>query len=163
MDMTETLTYGADPTTVFAMLCDQQWREQVCTALHALDTSVTIEKSGHRVTVTTRRTLAAQVPDAVRTFTGDRITLTQVEQWSAPHSDGSRTADLQVTVAGQPAGMKGDITLSATGSGSTEVVRGDVKVNVPFVGKKIEPQIVEVFRAAIVKEGELGRAHLATG
>lgn len=163
MELNETLTYDADPAAVFAMLCDQRWREQVCEAIHAVDYAVTIEEAGDRVTVTTRRTMPAMVPDAIRKITGDTITITQVERWGAPASDGSRTADLEVTVVGQPAGMRGDVRLAPAGAGTTQVVRGDVKVNVPFVGKKIEPQLVKAFGAAIRKEGQVGRAHLGAG
>lgn len=161
MEMNETLTYDAEPAAVFAMLCDQKWREQVCEAIRALDYAVTIEESGDRTTITTRRTMSAMVPDAIRKLTGDTITITQVERWGAAAGDGSRTADLEITVVGQPAGMRGDVRLAPAGTGSTETVRGDVLVNVPFLGKKIEPQVAKAFRAAIRKEGEVGRAYLA--
>lgn len=161
MELTETLTYDADPATVFAMLCDRQWREQVCRAIHALEHTVTIAESAAGLTVTTRRTLPAMVPAAVRKLTGDTITLTQVERWGNPSGDGSRTADLEVTVAGQPAGMRGDIRLTPSGGGSIEVVRGDVRVQIPFLGKRIEPEVVKAFRAAIREEGTVGRAYLA--
>jgi hypothetical protein len=38
-----------------------------------------------------------------------------------------------------------------------------VRVRIPFLGKKIEPEIVKAFRAFIRKEGEVGQAHLAAG
>ena len=160
--MNETLTYDADPATVFAMLCDKRWRERVCEAMHAVDHTVTMVESGDRVTVTTKRTMPAMVPEAVRRVTGDTITITQVEQWGPAATDGSRVADLQVSIAGQPAGMRGNVRLTPAGNGSTHAYRGDVKVNLPFLGKKIEPELVKAIRAAIRKEGDVGRAHLAT-
>ena len=161
MEMTETLSYKADPAAVFNMLCDRSWREQVCESINALDYDVQVAPAGAGITVTTRRTMPAAVPDAVRKLTGETITVTQVERWGAASSDGSRSADLDVAVAGQPAGMRGTIRLSPSGSGSNEVFSGDVKVSVPFIGRRIEPEIVKVFRAFIDKEGEVGRSYLA--
>jgi hypothetical protein len=59
--------------------------------------------------------------------------------------------------------MQGSARLSPTATGSTEVFSGDVTVRVPFLGKRIEPEVVKAFRAFIRKEGEIGRAHLAAG
>ena len=159
--MTETLTYDADPAAVFAMLCDRGWRERVSESIQAKQYEVSIEPSGDSVTVTTSRTMPATVPDMVRKLTGDTITIVQVERWGPAAADGTRTADLEVMIAGQPAGMKGSARLSPAASGSTEVFSGDVTVRVPFLGKKIEPEVVKAFRAFIRKEGEIGRAHLA--
>ena len=159
--MTETLSYDADPAAVFDMLCDRGWREQVCESIKALDYDVRVAPAGDGVTVTTRRTLPAALPDAVRKLTGETITITQVERWGAASGDGTRSADLEVSVAGQPAGMRGTIRLAPGAGGSTEVFSGDVKVSVPFIGKRIEPEIVKVFRAFIHKEGEVGRSYLA--
>jgi uncharacterized Zn-binding protein involved in type VI secretion len=163
MQMTETLTYDADPAAVFAMLCDRGWRERVSESIHAKQYEVSIEPSGDSVTVTTSRTMPAMVPDMVRKMTGETITIVQVERWGPPAADGARTADLEVTIAGQPAGMQGSARLSPTATGSTEVFSGDVTVRVPFLGKRIEPEVVKAFRAFIRKEGEIGRAHLAAG
>src|SRR5918992_1295122 len=43
MKLEESQDYDADPDTVFAMLCDQTWREEVCRATHAVDYSVEVE------------------------------------------------------------------------------------------------------------------------
>ncbi len=162
MEMTETLTYDAEPTRVFEMLCDKSWREDVCKAVRAIDYAVSIEENGDELVVTTRRVLPARVPDAVRRLTGDTLTITQVERWGAASADGSRTADLDVRVSGQPAGMTGDMHLSPVPGGTTHLVRGDVRVTVPFLGKKVEPQMARAFRAAVRTEGEVGRAYLAS-
>lgn len=161
MELHETLEYDADPDTVFAMLCDQSWREDVCRAVHALDFDVTIRQDGDTVVVRTERTMPAQVPDAVKRFVGDTLIIEQVETWGPATAGGARAADLVVDVKGQPAGMKGTIALEPAGSGSREDVRGDVKVRIPFIGGKVEPEIVKALRTAIRVEGKAGRAYLA--
>jgi hypothetical protein len=52
------------------------------------------------------------------------------------------------------------VTLSAGGDVSF-TVEGDIKVDVPFLGKKIEPTIARVVTAAIRNDVELGNQRLA--
>lgn len=161
MELHETLEYDADPDTVFAMLCDQSWREDVCRDVHALSYDVTVRQEGDTVVVRTERTMPAQVPDAIKKFVGDTIVVEQVETWGPAAADGARTADLVVDVKGKPARMEGTVTLAPVDGGSHEDIRGDVLVRIPLVGGKIEPEIVKAIRAAIRVEGTSGRAYLA--
>ncbi len=160
MELHETLEYDADPDTVFAMLCDQSWREAVCRDVHALAYDVSVRQEGDAVVIRTERTMRAEVPDAVKKLVGDTIVVEQVETWGPAGTDGTRTADLEVDIEGKPAGMLGTVTLQPVGGGSHEVIRGDVTVRIPFIGSRIEPEIVKVIRAAIRVEGEAGRAYL---
>jgi hypothetical protein len=160
MELNETLDYAADPDTVFAMLCDQSWREEVCRRAYATDYTVAVEQSGDDVVVV-RTTRVVPAPDAAKKFVGAELTIQQTETWSAPGADGSRRADLEISIKGQPAGMKGTVTLAPAGNGSVETVSGDVKVRIPFIGAKFEPTIAGAIRAVIVKEGEAGREYLA--
>jgi hypothetical protein len=159
MELTETLDYPADPDAVFAMLCDQGWREEVCRRTHATDWSVSVEQQGDEVVVRTTRVLPS--PEAARRFVGATLTIEQTETWSGAGPDGSRTAALTIDVAGQPAGMTGSITLGPGGSGTLERLSGDVKVRIPFIGGKFEPVIGDAIRAAVDKEGAAGREYLA--
>ncbi len=161
MELAETLEYDADPDTVFAMLCDKSWREEVCRDVHALSFDVSVRQEGDTVVIRTERTMPAEVPDAVKKFVGDTIVVEQVETWGTRGADGARTADLAVDVKGKPAQMVGTVTLEPVDGGSHEEIRGDVKVRIPFVGGRIEPEIVKAIRAAIRAEGASGRAYLA--
>ncbi len=162
MQLRETIEYDAPPEQVFAMLCDQAWREQVCEATHALHWNVRIEAVDGGATVTVVREVRAQVPAAVRAMVGDTIEIVATEAWGPAGGDGSRTADLQVQISRQPAGMTGNLRLEPVGGGGTrETLVGDVKVNVPFFGRTIEPEIAKAIRAALVVEGTMGRAYLA--
>lgn len=161
MELHETLEYDADPDTVFAMLCDQTWREAVCRDVHALSFDVSVRQEGDTVVIRTERTMPAAVPDAVKKFVGDTIVVEQVETWGAAGAGGLRTADLVVDVKGKPAQMLGSVTLKPVGGGSHEDIRGDVKVRIPFVGAKIAPEIVKAIRHAIRAEERAGRVYLA--
>ncbi|HEX8078819.1 MAG TPA: DUF2505 domain-containing protein [Jatrophihabitans sp.] len=143
---------------IFASRVEQSVREQACRESGALSYDVLIEQSadgGARVRV--QREMAPKVPDYIRRFVGESISITQVEQWSAPGPTGVRTAVVDVTVKGQPASMTGSMVLSPAPEGSTELVSGEVKVSIPFLGRQIEPEIVKVIEAALRIEQRVGQ------
>ncbi|MEO7259725.1 MAG: DUF2505 domain-containing protein [Jatrophihabitantaceae bacterium] len=149
------------PATVeqtFASRVEQSVREQACRESGALSYDVLIEQAadgGARVEV--QRVMPAQVPDFIRRFVGESIAIGQVEQWSPPGPTGDRTAVVNVTVKGQPASMSGSMMLSPAPEGSTELVIGEVKVSIPFLGRQIEPEIVKVIEAALRIEQRVGQ------
>jgi hypothetical protein len=149
------------PATVeqtFASRVEQSVREQACRESGALSYDVLIEQAadgGARVQV--QRVMAPQVPDYIRRFVGESIAIGQVEQWSPPGPNGDRSAVVTVTVKGQPASMTGSMLLSPAPGGSTELVTGEVKVSIPFLGSKIEPEIVKVIEAALRIEQRVGQ------
>lgn len=143
---------------VFASRVEQSVREQACRESGALSYDVQIEQAadgGARVQV--QRVMAPQVPDYMRRFVGESISIAQVEQWSPPGPTGARTAVVDVVVKGQPASMTGSMALSPTQAGSTELVTGEVKVAIPLLGRKIEPEIVKVIEAALRIEQRVGQ------
>jgi hypothetical protein len=150
------------PAVVFDLVTSEPFRAAVCTATHARSQSVHIEhKADGRTSVVVERTLPAQVPDAVRRFVGETITIVQTEDWGPPRADGSRQADLVIDIVGQPARMTGTVTLEAAGQGSRELVDGELKVSVPFFGKQIEPSVAEAIVAAAAIEEATGRDWLS--
>jgi Protein of unknown function (DUF2505) len=163
MELRETQDYDADPGTVFAMLCDEAWREEVCRATHAIEHSVDIEESDDGlVHVRTTRLLPASVPEPFKSMVGEHIEIEQAEAWSPADGDGVRRADLEVRITRQPASMTGTMTLEPHGSGTRQTVTGDIRVRIPLLGRRIEPEIAKAIRAALDKEGECGRAYLGS-
>lgn len=156
MKLSETTTSDVTVQQAFAAHTEQSVREQACKESGALSWEVSITPDGDRTRIQVDRVMPPAVPDFVKKFLGDTISVRQVEDWSAPAADGSRTANVKVTIQGQPASMVGTADLRPSGSGSVEVVEGEVKVNVPFIGKKIEPEIVKVIAAALKVEQRVG-------
>lgn len=116
------------PADVFDLTTSEPFRSAVCLATHALRHSVGIEHNPDgRTSVIVERTLPAQVPDAVKRFVGETITIVQTEDWGPPRADGSRQADLVIDIMGQPARMTGTVTLEAAGQGSRELVDGELR------------------------------------
>ena len=156
MKLSETTTSDINVEEAFEAHCEQSVREQACKESGALSWQVTIEEQGGRTRIQVDRVMPPNVPDFVKKFLGETISVRQVEEWSAADADGTRKADVKVTIKDQPASMVGTAVLKAQGSGSVEVVEGEVKVNVPFLGKKIEPEIVKVITAALKIEQRVG-------
>jgi hypothetical protein len=147
---------------VFAMAVDKDFRVAVCEATAAVDHRVDIDlRPDGGATVTVERTVPADVPDVVRSFVGQTITVVQTEAWGPRRPDGSRVADLRISVKGQPATMKGTQSLEPVGAGTRQLIRGDLTVSIPFIGKRIEPELAKAIVAAAAKEQQTGTAWLA--
>jgi Protein of unknown function (DUF2505) len=162
MEVRAEISYpDAEPAQVFALAVDHAFRVAVCEATRALSHRVEIDArpdGGAQVTV--ERTLAAEVPDFVRTFIGQTVTIVQTEKWAAQGSGSGRVADLHIQFRGQPASMSGSEQIEAAGAGTRQLIRGDLTVSVPFVGRRIETEVAKAILAAAAKEQETGRAWL---
>ncbi len=155
MQLTSQLNFAADPAAVAAMLTDRSFLEQVCVASDALEHS--IEVAGSRTKVS--RTLAA--PPAAAKFTGDRVTIVEAVEWSDARADGSRTGTLNLTIPGLPVAMTGAAVVAAAGRGTVVSYDADLKVNIPFVGKKLEESAAPAILGGIELQQRVGDAWLA--
>jgi uncharacterized protein DUF2505 len=163
MEVRAEISYPAgSPDEVFALIVDKEFRVAVCEATAALDHRVDVERRADGTArVTVERTLPANVPDFVKSFVGKTLTIVQTEEWGPADGNGMRVADLQIHVKGQPASMKGTQTLERAGTGTRQLIRGDLKVSVPFLGKRIEPEVAKAILAGAAKEEQTGRTWLS--
>ncbi len=156
-----TYTYDTDVESVFALIRDPAFRTESCAAQGAVEHDVAVDDDGTSATVVIRRLQEATVPDFVKKFTGHLARVEQTEVWSTPDTDGTRTARLSVDIVGQPASMRGTVTLrDLPGGGAQFTVEGEVKVAVPFLGRRLEPPIVEAVIESIDKDVELAQLRL---
>lgn len=161
MKLNETFSYvGAGVEDVYALVTDQKFRTESCANQGSKDYDVTVEAEGDGATVTVVRTQDADLPDFVKRFTGNTVKVKQTEVWSGPDSRGNRSADVKVSIIGQPAEMTGKATLIAKGSDAEFTLHGDVKVSIPFIGKKMEPEIAKAITASLREEVEYGMTRL---
>jgi hypothetical protein len=161
MKIKESFTYpDTDVESVYALIADPAFREEAVAAVGGQDIEVTIEPSGDGHTVTVIQTQPARVPDFIKKFVGDSVKVKQTERWAGPDGNGNRSADVKFTVIGQPADMLARVDLSGEGDVSF-VVDGDLKVNVPFLGKKIEPEIAKIIAASLRSDVEQGIKRLS--
>ncbi|MET1037567.1 MAG: DUF2505 domain-containing protein [Aeromicrobium sp.] len=161
MKLTERFSYeGADVEAVYGLLADQAFRTESCANQGATDFEVTVEHDGEGATVTIHRTQETDMPNFVKKLTGATVKVKQTEVWSAPDASGNRSADVKVSIIGQPAEMIGVAKLVGRDGGSDFTVDGDVKVSIPFIGKKIEPEVAKAIRASLREEVAYGLTKL---
>ncbi|MGD7788087.1 DUF2505 domain-containing protein [Propionibacteriaceae bacterium Y1700] len=143
MDISSRAEFAADPEAVHTMVTTKEYLDEVCRASEALEFST--EVNGH----VTRSSRTLPAPDNAKRFTGATLTVVEEITWGEAAADGSRVGQLVLTVPGQPAGMKGTVTLAPGGKGTLVTLAGDLKVNIPLLGKKLEqaasPAILEGF------------------
>jgi len=161
MKISESATYDdATPAQVFALITDEDFRGDVCEKVHAISHAVRVERSGDEATVTIERVMPTEMPDFVKKLVGETVSVAQIERWGAADAQGNRTADVDVQIVGQPAGMTGTSTLRVSGADTVLDVDGDVAVKIPFLGKKIEPEVAKAVVSAIRVEARAGIARL---
>ncbi len=141
------------PEQAFALIVDLEFRKEVCRATHAQRFDVDIDNRGDgTATITVRRTIPSEVPGFVKHYVGETVDIVQREQWSAANPQGERTAEMTLQVIGQPATMIATASTRAAANGSLTSIRGNLKVSIPFVGKKLEPVIAEAILGAVAAE-----------
>jgi hypothetical protein len=144
MDISSTAEFAADPDRVFTMMTDKGYLEDVCRASDSLSYDVSVNGSSTR----TSRTLAA--PASAARFTGPELTVVEEVLWGQAGADGSRTGAVKLTILGQPVNMNGQLQLRPGGPGTIAALTGELKVSVPFIGKKLEessaPAVLASFR-----------------
>lgn len=156
MRFEQELRYDASPEEVYAMLSQAGFRERVCEAQHVSSCTVDVAEDGSSLAVTVdQRRPSDGIPGFARKFVGEEIHIVQKERWS-----GATEAVLDVAIPGKPGHMKGTVTLRPDGEGTVETVSGDLKVNIPMVGGKIEKLIRELLGEALRAEHRVGVAWL---
>ncbi len=143
MEINASAQFAADPQTVYTMLTTLAYQERLVAAANPIRSDVAVD--GNQTTAT--RVLASP-PEAAR-FTGPELTVVEKLVWGPADADGSRTAEVSMIVPKQPVTMKGTVRIAPGGPGTTVSLVGDLKVNVPLLGRKLEqssaPAILEAF------------------
>lgn len=160
MKLTERFEYPASPERVFALVSDRAFREESCVRQGAREYSVDVTEDGDRTVITIERTMESDMPDVIKKLTGDAITVTQIEKWGPADAAGTRTAEVSVDIHGQPARMLGTSTITASGDVTIMSVDGDVKVSLPLIGKRLEPEVAKAISASLQDEVEYGSTKL---
>lgn len=155
MDITTDLDFAADPPTVYAMLLDQGYQEEVCVASRAVRYDVAISPPITR----TSRTLTA--PADTARFTGSELTIVEEITWSDADAGDSRTGQMHLTVSGQPVALRGQLRLAPGGRGTLVRLTGDLKVNVPLLGRKLEQSAAPAVLLGFRTQQQVGDAWLA--
>lgn len=156
--ISEKLTYpGATLAEVVAMLADPAFREQVASYQTAVRSSASNTGTGAGSTARIEIVHGTEhVPSYARKFVGDEISIVQDETWTT-----DTHADVRVTIPGKPGDMTGTYDLAQVGDDVVQDVKLTVKVNIPFVGGKVEDLIAGLLSKAYRAENKVGLRWLA--
>lgn len=155
MDINSRLEFAADPATVHQMMTSRDWLEQLVATADA--SSHTIDIAGN----TTRIDMALNAPAAASKVVGATMNLRQTVQWAEPNPDGSRDGTLTIEVPGMPVTMDGRAHLVPGGRGTVVDYTGQLKVNIPIMGRAIEKQAAPFITDAINAQQQVGDQWLA--
>ena len=155
MDIATGLDFAATPEEVYAMMIDQAYLEQVCVASASISYDVSVDGASSR----TSRTLPA--PESAARFTGPQLTVVEEVQWAEAGGDGSRTGAITMTVSGQPVRLTGRLRIAPGGRGTTVGLDGELKVNIPLLGRKLEESSAPAVLAGFRTQQEVGDRWLA--
>lgn len=155
MDITARLEFEAPPAAVYAMMTDQAYLEEVCVASTSLSYEASVEAN---ITHTSRQLPA---PESAARFTGPTLTVKDDTTWNSAAADGSRVADVRLSVLGQPVSMRATMKLSPGGRGSVVELDGQLKVAIPLIGKKMEQASAPAVLAGFRTQQQVGDAWLA--
>lgn len=154
MKLRETLHLPLPARSAAAMYADPEYAAIRRETLGANEATSHVEGDpAGSFTVTTELVLPTdRVPDIVRPFVGAAVTVKEVQSWSGPEPDGSRTGTMRLDVVGTPAGLTGTLRLAAQDQARSDVeIDGDLVAKVPLLGSKIEkaavPYVSTVLRA----------------
>ena len=155
MDISTGLDFAATPEEVYAMMLDQAYLEEVCVASQSISYDVSVNGTSTR----SSRTLPA--PESAARFTGPQLTIVEEVQWAEAGGDGSRTGALTMTVTGQPVRLTGELRIAPGGRGTTVALSGELKVNIPLLGRKLEESSAPAVLAGFRTQQEVGDRWLA--
>jgi hypothetical protein len=163
MKISAIIEHAATPDEVIVMLADEEFQNRKCLATGALRHTVSIRSQDDRTIIVTTRDLPADnFPSFVRSMVGDTLAVTETQDWGPPDKDRSRQGTLSVHIAGAPLDLHGTMSLVAEGPGSVEIIEGDLKARIPFLGNKVEEAAAPAIQSAIRVEGETGAVWLST-
>jgi hypothetical protein len=150
--------YAAGPDAVLSMLTTPAFRDQVCVLQRALDHDVDVRGEGVGAVVLIARTQSLEgAPSVATKVVGDTVRIVQREEWRT-----ATEAGFTMEIPGKPGRLDGGIVLRDNGDGTTDqLFSGEVKVNVPLLGGKLEQMIASILERALVKEGQVGASWLA--
>lgn len=162
MKIEETWSYAAPAEQVFEMLLDPAFQEAKCAAAGALSHSVSVNDQAAPQVIETHREMATEgLPENVARIVGKTLKVVEIQRWGQPAEDGSRTADIDVSLGGLPINFVGHIRMTPKGETTHMHVLGDLRARIPLVGKKVEIASAPAVSGGVQIEAQTGREYLA--
>ncbi|MFE9578910.1 DUF2505 domain-containing protein [Nocardia sp. NPDC006044] len=128
---------------------DQYWKDRVAEVGGPNARLDSVQVAGDQIRVQLVQAIAAELlPAAITAVRPGDLIIPRVETWNGD------SATFQATVDGAPAEVRGTITLTDDGAGSTAAANGTIEVKIPLFGGKIESAIAEHLTEVLKNEEE---------
>ena len=162
MDVQTQYEFTAKVDAVMAMFGDPEYQRQKL--IDAGHTNIEVPECGladdGSLRIVSRRTVAVDVPGALKRILKPTNTVTQTDVWQ-PGKRGPRSGTWTVEIKGIPIHLSGTMQLAAKGSGSVETIEGVLKASVPLVGGKLEKLAHSNFLESTAQEQDFSARWLA--
>lgn len=134
---------------------EQYWTDRLAEVGGPNARLVAITSQGDRTTVEMVQSIAeADLPDAITKVRKGDLLINRTEIW------GPTSGTFDAAIQGAPARIFGSITLTGGGDAASGRIDGEVEVNVPLFGTKIEKAIAERLTELFELEDEFTRSWL---
>jgi uncharacterized protein YndB with AHSA1/START domain len=156
MKLRHEITYDAPLADVFAMLSDPAFRKRSADAMGVISADVSINAKGAGISVKIDQVQPTEgVPSFAKKFAGSTTRAVQTEEWDSP-SGGT----ISIQTPGKPTSINGTLSLTTSGTTTTETLEVEVKVKVPLIGGKLESLMADLVTKGMDKEHAAGVAWL---
>lgn len=150
MKIHERYPLPTDAVTAAALLAQESTYAEAARRLGATAHTESVSAQGDAFTTSATMTVPTKgVPPVAAKFVGDSISVAHTERWSAPSSDGGRTAPMSVTLEGLPIKCDASLTLLPTGATCELDFDGEITASVPLVGGKLAKAAADPLQEAI--------------
>ena len=160
--LTSSFALTADVETVFAALSSEGWALRKAQELN--DGSQVVrreERPDGGVLLVVSRELPEGVPGFLERFLPRDGRARQTDDWE-PAGGGVRRGRWTAEIPGAPAQVGGTMRLEPTGTGTTYVIEGAVKVGIPLIGGKAEKFLAGMVERLTEKEAEVLRGMVSS-
>lgn len=134
--------FGKSVAKVWAMYSDRAFFEKKYAATGCTNIEVLDHKSsdkGFSITVRYDSKSDAPIPELVKKFLPERITVIQTDSWDAANKTGKIVTELKNV----PIKLSAEMKLEAAGKGAVTKMVWTLSSGIPFVGGKLEGALVE--------------------
>jgi hypothetical protein len=129
--------YAASTDQIWAMLLQQAYWDAKYAALGATNLEwLEFSPSGDTLKVSSVRHVVANLPAAAKKIVGETTEVTQTEEWTRTGDE--LTSKITINTKGLPGGFTGASKITPSDAGSSWKIDLDIKVAIPFLGKKLE-------------------------
>lgn len=134
-------TFPADTTRVYETLVDADFVRAKLERLggHTAELIELSDTNGVTSLRTRHGIPSNKLPGPVRALLGGDLHINRTQTWR-PDAEGF-TGDFSVTIAGAPGSLTGTGLLRGTNGGCEQTMRGQIRVDIPLVGGKVEESV----------------------